>query len=224
MSRRLVPVLIAAAVLVAAVVFGLLGVGGEQAPSTARAETPADPASPAEPEAPAESDEMTLPPDHPPIGAGATAPGAMPGASDEPPAITWKMPSDWQEAPNPNAMRLATYRIPGGAEMSVARAGGSTEANIHRWLTQFDDAGPEAREEKPIHGLHVTTVRVAGTYEASAMTMGSEAPEAHPGWALLGAIVETSGPAYFFKLIGPAPAIRSARASFDRLLGSLAPR
>jgi hypothetical protein len=43
----------------------------------------------------------------------------------------------------------------------------------------------------------------------------------HPGWALLGAIVETPGSPYFFKMLGPSPSIQTARPSFDRLLASL---
>jgi hypothetical protein len=109
--------------------------------------------------------------------------------------------------------------------MSVARAGGTTEANIQRWLTQFDATAPATRDEKTIHGLRVTTVHLAGTFKGSAMMMGNQTPEAHPGWALLGAIVETSGSsAYFFKMVGPAPAITAARAPFDRLLASITPR
>ncbi len=148
----------------------------------------------------------------------------MPAPLDEPATLSWKMPADWQEAPNPSPMRLATYHVPGGAEMSVARAGGSTEANIQRWLSQFDNAGVDTREERTIRGLHVTLVQVAGTYEPSRMMMAGSTPQAHPGWALLGAIVETPGSPYFFKLVGPATAIKSARGSFDKLLASLTPR
>jgi hypothetical protein len=257
MPRRLIPALIVAVVLGAAVIFGLLGVGGDR--DVARSEPPAEPP-------PATAGEMTLPPDHPAVGAGGSelppdhppigaggselppdhppigaggselppdhppigaggSPAAMSQGSDETPAIAWNVPAEWQETANPNAMRLATYRSPGGGEMSVARAGGTTEANIQRWLTQFDAAAPPTREEKTIHGLRVTTVHLAGTFKGSGMMMGNQTPEPHPGWALLGAIVETTGSsAYFFKMVGPAPAIAAARAPFDRLLASVTPR
>ena len=61
-------------------------------------------------------------------------------------------------------MRLATYHASGGVEVSVSRAGGTTEANIQRWIAQFDDVGRDARAEKTVRGLHVVTVDIAGTY------------------------------------------------------------
>src|ERR1700733_6922943 len=48
-----------------------------------------------------------LPPNHPPIGAVGSPHGSLPPAAGDPPAVAWKMPATWQEAPNPNAMRLA---------------------------------------------------------------------------------------------------------------------
>lgn len=168
--------------------------------------------------------EMALPPNHPPI-VGGSSQAAMPAPLDEPPALGWRVPADWQDAPNPSPFRLATYRVPGGAEMSVARAGGSTEANIERWLSQFDNAGADTRAERTVRGLRVTVVQVAGTYAPSAMMIAGAAPQTRPRWALEGAIVETqAGAPYFFKLLGPTAAIKAARPSFERLLASLTPR
>jgi hypothetical protein len=179
-----------------------------------------------------------LPPDHPSIGAGANGAmlpadhpsmggadspqGPMPSAAGEPPALVWKVPATWQEAPNPNAMRLATYHVPGGVEVAVSRAGGATEANIQRWISQFDDVGHDARVEKTVHGLRVVTVDVAGTYVGGGMAMGT-ASEPKPGWALVGAIVESRSPSYFFKMTGPVAAVHAARPVFDRFLESITP-
>lgn len=229
----------------AAAIFAWSGVGDDR-PSTAAARGAAEPPSiPAERPMtrndPPVGNGSPLPPDHPPIGNEALAPGRVlppnhppmgPGApqsptvaaSDEAAALDWKKPADWQQVPNPSALRLATYRVPGGAEMSVARAGGSTDANIERWISQFDNAGADTREERTIRGLKVTLVEVAGTYAPSPMMAAAAPPQAHPGWALQGAIVETSGSPYFFKLIGPAAAIKSARPSFEGLLASFTPR
>ncbi len=176
---------------------------------------------------PLDKSEM-LPPNHPPIGAAASPHGALPPATDEAPAIVWKMPGVWQEAPNPNAMRLATYRAPGGVEVSVARAGGATEANVQRWIAQFDGVGREGRAEKTVHGLHVVTVDIHGTYVgggasgASGASMGPPA-EPKPDWSMVGAIVESGSPSYFFKMTGPAAAVRAARPVFDRLVDSITP-
>jgi hypothetical protein len=166
----------------------------------------------------------TLPPNHPPIG-GASPHGSFPAAVADTPALSWTMPAGWQQAPNPNAMRLATYRAPGGAEVSVSRAGGAPEANIERWMSQFDNMGREGRVEKTVHGLHVITVDVTGTYLGGGMGGGTAvAAQAQPraDWAMVGAIVETPGLPYFFKMTGPAMAIRAARPAFDRLIDGVA--
>ena len=164
-----------------------------------------------------------LPPNHPSIGP--TSPHESVPAIADPPAIVWKAPGSWQEAPNPNTMRLATYRAPGGVEISVSRAGGASEANIQRWTAQFDDIGGEGRMERTVHGLHVVAVDVTGTYAGGGMggATPGESTEPKRGWALVGAIVESRSPSYFFKMTGPATAVRAARPAFDRLVDSVAP-
>jgi hypothetical protein len=162
----------------------------------------------------------TFPPNHPSIDGMGSPPGVLPAAGD-PPAIDWKTPASWQNAPNPSAMRLATYRAPGGVEISVSRAGGDTEANIQRWIAQFDDAGRDGRVEKTIRGIHVVTVDVAGTYVGGGMSGSGADPR--PSWALVGAVVESKSPSYFFKMTGPASAVRAARPAFDQLVASISP-
>jgi hypothetical protein len=165
----------------------------------------------------------TLPPDHPPLGAAAATPyGSLPSAANDPPALVWKMPAVWQEAPNTNAMRLATYHAPGGVEVAVSRAGGSTEANIQRWIAQFDSVGHDGRAEKTVRGLHVVTVEVSGIYVGGGMAMGAPA-EPKPDWAMVGSIVETRSPSYFFKMTGPTAAVRAARPIFDRFIDGVTP-
>jgi hypothetical protein len=126
-------------------------------------------------------------------------------------------------------MRLATYRVPaapGGdeAELTVARAGGSTDANIERWRGQFEGAGKPERIERTVHGLKVTIVELAGTYQAVGMMPGAAPSAPRAGYALLAAIVETPGSPYFFKMVGPAATVKSSRSSFDALIGSISPR
>jgi hypothetical protein len=163
-----------------------------------------------------------LPPNHPPIGSANSQLGSLAGASDEPSAIAWKMPKGWQETPSPNAMRLATYRVAGSVEVIVLRAGGATQANIDRWVAQFDDVGHQGRVDKTVHGLHAVTVDVSGTYVGGGMTMGAPA-DPKRDWAMVGAIVESQSPSYFFKMTGPAAAVRAARPAFDRMIDSIAP-
>ena len=168
-------------------------------------------------------DDPTLPPNHPPIGAVSSPHGALPVAADESPAIVWKMPDGWRQEANPNTMRLATYSAPGQVDVSVSRAGGATEDNIQRWVAQFDGADHQARDEKTVRGLRVVTVDIAGTYIGSGMATAGVA-EPKRDWALVGAIVESRSPPYFFKMTGPVAAVRAARLAFDRLLEGIAPR
>jgi hypothetical protein len=224
MSIRLASLAVIPAVLVG----GALAFHGsaERAPDPVIASQPTSLPQPIEGEALPSENGATLPPHHPPIGASLSPHGSLPAAANEVPTLRWTMPAGWQEAPSPNAMRLATYRAPGGVEVSVSRAGGATEANIQRWIAQFDNVGREGRVEKTVNGLHVVTVDVAGTYVGGGMNgaMTAKAPtETHPDWAMAGAIVETPGLSYFFKMTGPAAAVRASRPAFDRLVYGSAP-
>jgi hypothetical protein len=144
---------------------------------------------------------------------------------DEPAAIAWKTPAGWKTAPNPSTLRLATYKLARvapdteDADVSVVRAGGTADANIERWRDQFEGSGKETRTVKTVRGLKVTVVEIHGTYLG-----GSGASEtSRAGWALVGAIVETRGLPYFFKLTGPNATVRSARPAFDTLVESIEP-
>jgi hypothetical protein len=171
----------------------------------------------------------TLPPGHPSISGMNGAHDAPPAAPDDfPAAITWTAPGAWKTMPSSSAMRLATYRIPRApgetedTELTVVRAGGSTDANIERWLGQFDDRGKDTRTIKTIHGMTATVVEVHGTFLGGGMSMGAT-ESSRTGWALLAAIVETPGSPYFFKMTGPTKSVTAARPAFDALLASITP-
>jgi hypothetical protein len=164
-----------------------------------------------------------LPPNHPALDAPPSQPATVAPNPDDSPNVVWKAPAAWAVAPNPSTMRLATYKVAGTggeAELSVARAGGSADANIERWLGQFDDAGKDTRTEKTVKGMKVTIVEVSGTY-LGGMT---GAPGSHPGWSLLAAIVEGKGDPYFFKMTGPTATVRAARPAFDGMVDGLTPK
>jgi hypothetical protein len=172
----------------------------------------------------AETLEPPLPPNHPPIHPGGVG-SSLPSTREEAAALVWVAPSAWQTVANRSAIRLATYRVPGptsqgaGAELTVTRAGGTTDENLERWVGQFDKAGRDVRKERTVAGLRVTTLEVSGTYDGGMSRTGPET--ASPGWSLLGAVVETSGPFYFFKMVGPTDAVRAARPAFDALVLSV---
>jgi hypothetical protein len=166
----------------------------------------------------------SLPPDHPPIGAPGAQPIGLGAAAEEPPALAWSIPKSWKLLPNSNTMRLFTYRIPAAqgapdaAELSIVRAGGSADANLQRWVEQFEGAVPGKRERLTVNGFEVHTLAVSGTFTAGAM---GGAAAARAGWALKGAVVDTAAGAYFFKLTGPEASVRMALTDFDLLIKSL---
>ena len=125
-------------------------------------------------------------------------------------------------------MRAATYLIPAadgdseGAECAVfENLGGGVQANITRWIGQFDktDAAPNQKKET-INGLPVTTVDVSGTFKGGGPMMGSSSgPKA--GYRLLGAIIEGPEGDVFFKLTGPVKTVAAAQDEFQAMLKSI---
>lgn len=151
-----------------------------------------------------------------------------PAASLTPPPaagdVAWTAPAAWQTAPNPSAMRKATYKIPKAAgdtedaELSVMSAMGGADANIKRWAGQFGDAQPKT-ETRTVNGLKVTVTEIHGTYASGGMMGGPATPK--PKSMLLGAIVEAGQQEYFFKLTGPEATVTAARKDFDALVASV---
>ena len=152
---------------------------------------------------------------------------ADPAAPAQDPGVAWQTPPRWVEE-LATGMRLATYVIPaptaGGEAARCAvyyfgpGQGGGTNANIERWIGEFDNAAAPVRRESEVRGLKVSRVEVTGTYLAHA-TQGSSGPS--PDWTLIGAIVEGPKGALFFKLTGPSRDAAPTAKEFDGLLASL---
>jgi hypothetical protein len=148
--------------------------------------------------------------------------------------IVWTDPPGWQKIPSASAMRKATYKVPAAAkdtddaEVAVfyfRGEGGSTEANIQRWIGQFSDVKPAdvKRSQRSVGGMNQTIVEVEGTY-ASGMPGGAPSaatPKAQ--YRLIGAVVETAAGPYFFKMTGPKKTVEAARAAFFTMLDSVKP-
>lgn len=165
------------------------------------------------------------------------APPAQQAPRDAPEAggLTWTSPSGW-ETQGVRPMRVATYRIApakgdtDAAELAVfyfgPGQGGAVDANVKRWLGQFQKADgssitdQDARTKKEtLHGLAVTTLDAKGTYTGGGPMMGPSTPK--PGYRLLGAIVEGPEGPVFFKLTGPERTVASAEKGFRKLLESV---
>jgi hypothetical protein len=151
--------------------------------------------------------------------------------ADEAGGLTWTAPADWT-AQSERPMRAATYSIPAakgdteGGELAVfyfgEGKGGGVEANVKRWVNQFQKADGTSAEKdaktkkETVAGFPVTTVDVKGTYAGGGPMMGPSTPKS--GFRLIGAIVEGPGGAVFFKLTGPEKTVNGAEKTFRKML------
>jgi hypothetical protein len=149
--------------------------------------------------------------------------------------IKWAPPAAWKAQPE-RPMRAATYTVPRSAgdaddgELAVfyfgAGQGGGVDANIKRWIGQFDapGGGPADKLAKTskstLNGLPVTRIDLSGTYKTSSGPMMQPGP-AKAGYRLLGAIVEGPQGAVFFKFTGPAKTVAANAAAFEKMLTSI---
>lgn len=132
--------------------------------------------------------------------------------------LKYKVPEGWVVEHPTSSMRAAQYKLP-KAEADPEDAslvlyyfgqgqGGSTQANIDRWINQMQqpDGHPSKERAKSetltVNGLKVTTVDVSGTYSAE-MSPGSGTFKSNANYRLRAAVVETPKGSYFAKLVGP---------------------
>jgi hypothetical protein len=143
--------------------------------------------------------------------------------------VQWTVPKRWSEQ-GARQMRAATYTVPAAegdpepAECAVFyfgnSQGGSVDANIDRWVGQFETGVPPARSESEVNGMRVTLVQIAGTYLSPAGPM-MQSQGKKENFRLLGAIAEGPQGSVFFKLTGPAKTVGECEKEFDAMVGSL---
>lgn len=165
-------------------------------------------------------------------GAPATTPTGAPAAAPRPGgAITWDAPASFTKVDHPSSMRKATYHAPKVGsdaeppELAVTVVGGSIDANIDRWVGQFDPGAKDTltRSTRKVGAYEVTLVEMRGTFQGGGPMMGGAAAGPKTGWALLAAIVPDGDMSWFFKMTGPEASVTAARADFDALVASFRP-
>ncbi len=138
--------------------------------------------------------------------------------------LTSQVPASWVPEQAASDMRLLQFKIPGaegseGADFIVyyfgPNQGGSVEANVARWQSQFSN--PDGSEVEPVvstlQGAQpATLVELEGSY-ARSVGMG-QAVEAQPARMLLAAVVETAKGNLYPQLHGPADLVKAQRAGF----------
>lgn len=171
-----------------------------------------------------------VPSGHPPVQGGGAQKGSSPqpsGNSGELP-VKWEAPDGWKKVKPSSSMRKAQYRVPGAEEAGAATLAvfhfpgseGKIQANIDRWIGQFQppgDAEPSEvaeTETRRVDGAKVHVVHMRGAYK------GMRASEVKEDYRLLAAIVETDRGPVFFKMVGPAPTVAAREKEFDAFVGS----
>ena len=142
----------------------------------------------------------------------------------------WPPSSAGFKAPSP--MRAVTYRAPAAPDSEKPECvvyffgrgqGGTVEANIERWKSQFTQGGNPAVakvQKKMIHGVPVTTIEIAGTYIATG-GMATTPQKPQNDFRMLAAIAEGPGGNILIRLIGSAKSVNANLAKYDQLLSSI---
>lgn len=150
--------------------------------------------------------------------------------------IVMKVPKSWQ-ARRPQT-RIVEYEFAAPpvegdsaeARITIMGAGGGVEANIARWIDQFEQPDGSSSKDKTrvektvIAGAEVHIVSITGTYKDRAGG-GPFAPgpvTRRPGYRMLGAILVTPNLGhYYVKLYGPEKTVNAQEGAFRELLQSL---
>ena len=134
------------------------------------------------------------------------------------------VPSGWTPRAPSSSMRLAEYTTPtldgGTAEVVVyyfgKGQGGSVEANLERWKSQFTNPAGGPVPEKvthPVSAIPMTIAEYRGTY-ARGVGTGSDASAARPNHLLIAVVAETPRGTLFFQCFGPIAAVEAQRAAY----------
>ena len=144
--------------------------------------------------------------------------------------LTFTKPAAWKDRPPASSMRVAEFvvpKVPGDSEDAeviiyyFAGGGGSVDANLQRWTSQFQSTKDPVRTTATVNGLQLASLDVSGTYVAETRP-GSAEHYNKPGYRMRATVAETPKGPYFIKLTGPAKTVDSAGAAFDQFLRSLA--
>jgi hypothetical protein len=130
-------------------------------------------------------------------------------------------------------MRLLQFRAPGKTEGEEAafvlyyfgpRQGGSLEANVERWKSQFSrpDGGEVEAVITSLEGTYpADLVELEGSY-ARGVGLGPSG-EAQPGQMLLAAIVESPQGSLYPQLHGPVDLVKTLRGDFIAFIEGIQP-
>ena len=146
--------------------------------------------------------------------------------------LTFARPADWEWVESTSMMRKAQLKLTSADKQQTGEVvffhfgeggGGGTQANIDRWLGQFEEPKEKLQskvESVTVNQRKISYVQAQGTY-LSGMPGGPK--KAQPNTMLLGAIIDSDGGNVFIKLTAPMDLAKPAQATFRKMVeGSLA--
>ena len=150
-------------------------------------------------------------------------------------SIQFAASGTWKSVPPRSNMLEAELKIPrveGDSEdgrLTIMGAGGSIQANIDRWKSQFvqpdgsDTADKTKQENKTISGQTVHLVDITGTFMDSVGGPFSGKPKVkRENYRMLAAIIQTDANGnYFVKFYGPKATIDKNADHFKSMIESL---
>jgi len=160
-------------------------------------------------------------------------PAAAPASAGQQGELRLKAPEGWQSERPASSMRVSQYQLPAAEGDSEPGSlvvfyfgpgqGGSTNANIERWIGQMQQPGgtpskDSATETQTVNGLKVTLLDVSGTYTGGDMAGG--AGQVKPNFRMRAAVIDTPKGAYFIKLVGPKKTIDRWDQGFQEFIKS----
>jgi hypothetical protein len=133
--------------------------------------------------------------------------------------------SPWKKGENPGMMTKAvlTWPVEGGAPIEAkfydfGGPSGGIEANVTRWISQFEGK-PEVKQEELTFGTaKVVLVTASGTFLDGGPMSPTKTPR--PDYTLFGAILAGDQSNVFIKMTGPKAAMAKAQADFKKLATS----
>lgn len=146
-------------------------------------------------------------------------------------SISMTPPLEWESVPPKSNMVQSEFRAPKDqkedtARVTVMSASGGIDANIDRWIGQFDGAKKEEAkiEKMDVAGATVHMVDIVGTFKDS-MGGGPFAPgpmKKRENYRMIGAIVETKNDGLvFIKMTGPKTTVEALADGFKKSLTNL---
>jgi hypothetical protein len=138
-------------------------------------------------------------------------------------AFAFTVPDGWKTVTPSSAMRKAQLEIAQGSEKAEvtffqfgAGEGGNAADNVARWFAQFPGSeGKRKTENVQAGSVKVTFATTEGTF-SSGMPGGPTSPMS--GYALCGAILESSEGNVFIKMTGPEAVVKSSSEAFRKMV------